>query len=310
MNPAAKTAKYFAYGLAGVIIFGIIAGIVAAIGGILMAVGIIGGKAPDVNVDCAEYEKCLALSIGAATLEIKEGNELAYTSDIDNLEVSLGDTKLVIKDKSRVHWFGNNDKKTITVTVPKDMKFDMIGIASGAGKINTEKLVTKGAKFDLGAGETMIRDLEVSDSAKIDAGVGKVTIDGGLINNAEIALGIGSANISSKLTGKSKIDCGIGSVNLNLLLPDSAYTIRADKGIGSINFNGSKISDSSIIGNGDYEIDIDGGIGSINITTAAKNDVEKLEENTVEESKEDVSKDVNTETKADETPGVVIAPQE
>lgn len=269
MNPAAKVAKYFAYGLAGVIIFGILTGIVAAFGGILMAVGLVGGKAPDLNVDCAEYEKCLAFSIGAATLEVKEGDELAYTSDINDLEVSLGDTTLVIKDKSKVRWFGGNDKKTITVTVPKDMKFDMIGVASGAGKITTEKLVTKSAKFDLGAGETMIKNLEVSGSAKIDAGVGKVTIDGGSINNAEISLGVGSANIRSKLTGKSKIDCGIGSVNLDLLSPESAYTIRADKGIGSINFNGSKISDSSIIGNGDNEIDVDGGIGSINISTAS-----------------------------------------
>ena len=304
MNPVGKIAQYFGYGLAGIIIFGIITGIVAAVGGILTAVGIISRKAPDLNVNCAAYDNCLAVSVGAANLVVKTGTELSYTSDINDLEVSLGDTSLTIKDNSRVKWFGNNDKKTITVTVPENMKFDAIGITSGAGKITTEKLVAEKVKFDLGAGETVIRDLEVIDSADIDAGMGKVTIDGGTINNANISLGVGEANIRSKLTGRSKVDCGIGSVNLDLLLPDSAYTIRADKGIGSISFNGNKISDNTIIGNGKYDLSVDGGIGSVNIkTTPVKYEIEE----TIDESKEEKPEET---IETDETSGIVIEPQE
>lgn len=266
MNPVAKIAKYFAYGLAGIIIVSILAAIVSVFCGFLTVVGLIGGKAPELNVDCAEYDTCLALSIGAAKVEIKQGDELSYSSDIKDLEVSLGDQKLVIKDKSKVRWFNSNNK-TITVTVPKDMNFDMIGIASGAGELTAERLVAKKANLKFGAGKTTLNYLEVTDSAEINAGVGKFTIEDGAIHDAKISLEVGKTDIKAKLTGSSDVNCSVGSVNLQLLLAEDEYTIRTKKGIGSIHFNGNDISNNAVIGNGKNVVNIKGDVGSIDITT-------------------------------------------
>ncbi len=280
MNSASKVAKYFAFGLAGLIIFAIITGIVGAVSGILMAVGLVHRGAPDLPVDCEKYEKCLSVSVAASNLVIKKGDKFTYESESDKLAVSQSDTKLSIRDESKGgwNWIGSNEnRKTITVTIPEGMEFDNVGIAGAAGRIAIERLVTKDLKLDLGAGETTIDYVKANGNVKIDSGVGRFEIKDGALVGAGIHLGVGEASIRAKLTGNSKIDAGIGSVNLNLLLPESAYTIKAEKGIGKILYNGSNVSDDTTIGNGTNYVDVDGGIGQINITTASE---VKQEDNT------------------------------
>lgn len=285
MNTAGKIAKYFAFGLAGLIIFGIITGIVAAVGGILMAVGIINHGAPDLDVDCDKYEKCISLSLSASDLVIKQGEKLEIESDNDKLEINRSDNKLVVKDRGKGgwNWFGHNKNKTVTVTLPKDEKFDMVGIAGAAGRITADKIITKDLKLDLGAGETTLDYVEALGNVKIDSGVGKFQIREGILASPSIHLGVGSVIIRAAITGNGKVDAGIGSVNLDLLLPESAYALKVEKGIGRISFNGSSVSDDTTIGNGGNYIDIDGGIGEITITTAKATEevyTEKAEEMT------------------------------
>ena len=269
MNTAQKVIKYFAYGLACFLAFTIISAIVTAAAAILSVFGILDKGALESRVDCSGYEKCLSLSLGFSELEIKKGEELNATAEDSNVEIVKDGDRLTIKDAKK-GIFSRHSNRKITVTIPEDMEFDAVGIGDRGGKITAEKIVAREIDFDLGTGETIFEYLSVADRAKIDTGVGKFEIKDGVIKNGDIHLGIGEANIRAALTGNNKVDAGIGSVNLDLLLPDSAYTIRADKGIGRIIFNGSDMSDDSIIGNGDNSVDVDGGIGQIEIHTAEK----------------------------------------
>ena len=64
---------------------------------------------------------------------------------------------------------------------------------------------------------------------------------------------------------KVKINAGIGSLELNILGNKKIYTIKADKGIGSIKIDGKEVADDVTYGDGENTIKIDGGIGSINV---------------------------------------------
>lgn len=283
MTAAQKVIKWFAYGLAAVLVFSIITAIVAAGAGILTAVGIINSKAPE-TISCEEYEKCLNLELSSSELYIKKGDKLAVETSDDSYEITRDDNKLVVKDKKKVSWFGGNGNRKVTVTVPGDMTFDAVGIGNGAGKIEIDYLYTKELTLSVGAGETIIDETKVTKKAEISTGAGKFEIKNGVkINNAKVSLGVGETKIRAALTGDAKIDAGIGSVELDLLMLDSEYTLKVDKGIGEIKFNGSSVGNGTI-GNGDNVVDIDGGIGGINIRTATEVVLPVIED-TVEEKK-------------------------
>jgi len=285
MTAAQKIIKWFAYGLAAVLVFSILTAIVAAGAGILTAVGIISGGAPE-TISCEGYEKCLNLELSYSELQIKKGDKLAVETSDDDYEITKDDNKLVVKDKKKSNWFGGNSNRKVTVTVPSDMVFDAVGIGNGAGKIEIDYLYAKELTLSVGAGETIVDEIKVTKKAKIDTGAGKFEIKNGVkINDAKVSLGVGETKIRAALTGEAKIDAGIGSVNLELLMMESDYKIKVDKGIGEIRFNGSTVGNGTI-GNGENEIDVDGGIGSINITTATESVLPVIEE------AEDKTKDI------------------
>lgn len=272
MNTAQKSIKYFAYALAYFLAFTIIFSIVATIAAVVGVIGLVGGS-QESPVDCSGYEKCLSISLGFSELEIKKGEELGATAEDSRVVIEKDGDKLVIKDNKKGGIFNRSDRK-ITVTVPEDFEFDAVGIGDRAGKIAVEKLTTNEIDLHLGAGETVFDYLTVKNRAKIDAGVGRFEIKDGAIKNGDIHLGIGEAKVRSALTGNSKIDAGIGAVKLDLLLPDSAYAVKVDKGIGRITFNGASATDGTIYGSGDNFVDVDGGIGQIEIDTAEEDPTE------------------------------------
>lgn len=228
MTTAQRIIKYLALGFACVLAFSIIAGIVSAGAGILTGIGVINGSAPEALVDCAQYEKCLSLQINYAEVYIKEGgDEIMIDSSDDNYEIVKGDANLIIKDAKKTSWFGDNSRK-ITITIPEGLEFDAAGINGRAGRIEIEKIKTKELDLSLGAGEV---------------------------------------NIEAAMTGKSKIDVGAGAVNLDLLMPASEYAIKADNGLGGIEFNGADVSSGMVVQGGENKIDVDNGVGKITIKT-------------------------------------------
>ncbi|MGN1327355.1 MAG: hypothetical protein ACI4VQ_04720, partial [Clostridia bacterium] len=114
-------------------------------------------------------------------------------------------------------------------------------------------------------GETIIEKLNVTNDCKIESGAGKVSILSGNIKDLDLDMGVGEFNVTSAITGDSKINTGIGSLELNIQGSKEDYTIKADKGLGSIKIDGKELADDVTYGNGKNAIKIDGGIGSIKI---------------------------------------------
>ena len=189
------------------------------------------------------------------------------TNKTNNLNVKCNQegSQLTIKDKTK-NWFSKgNDASQIILYMPENMLWDSVKIDAGAGKINIEELNTKELVLNLGAGNTEISRVNVSEKCSIDGGVGKLSILSGTINNLDLDMGIGQTDLVSKITGKSDINSGIGKVSIRLLGDKDNYKFKINKGIGVIDIAGEKMKDGQEWGNGKNYIDIDGGIGEIKI---------------------------------------------
>ena len=271
MTTAQKIIKYLALAFAIFIIINIISGILI---GLNAFSGFLGLRKEKENqnfefqeianiVNYNEIEK-LDIELKYSELEIKHGEKLKVESNNKGIECIQNNRKISIKEKNR-NWFSESDIRKIIIYIPINKIFNEIEIEAGAGKIDIEGLETDKLDYEVGAGETSIANLNVNKEADIEGGIGKLSILSGNINNLKLDMGVGEANIKSELIGKSDINAGIGEININLEDDIQNYTIKANKGLGTITIDNKDIANGSEYGNGENYIEIDGGIGNIKI---------------------------------------------
>lgn len=275
MTTFQKVIKYLALALAIFIIINIVSAIWF---GIFSFSNLLGLRKSDEQAVLGEEKiitsiensdvKTLKISLKYSNLIIKKGNKLTVETNNDNISSSKENDSLVIKEKD-FNWFWNNSNSNsnLILQIPEGTEFNKVKIEAGAGEINIEEIFTNDLSFEMGAGKVEIKKINVTNKAKIDGGAGKVDILSGEINDLDLDMGIGKFAITTKLTGNNKIDAGVGKLDINLTDVADNYTIKADNGIGAINFNGRTVISEAIYGSGDSLIDIDGGIGSIDINT-------------------------------------------
>ncbi len=205
----------------------------------------------------------LDINLLFTNLIIKQGDVLHVETNNEKVHFDEENNSLKIKEDSR-SWLSQNNKGNLILYLPENSQFKTVKIQAGAGKIQIENLVTDSLSLELGAGETSIQRLNVSENCKIESGAGKVSLLDGRIKDLD--LGVGKFELTSSLLGSNKINAGIGSLELNLLGNKKDYLIKADKGIGAIHVDESVVSDDSTVGTGENTIKIDGGIGNIDVS--------------------------------------------
>lgn len=206
----------------------------------------------------------LSIDIEYATLTIQQGDKFKVASNTSNIEAKQTEDQLVIREKN-VNLFRQSNPRRIIVTVPRNTILDTIKIDAGAGEINIEKLECKKLDLAIGAGRTTIQDLNITQKTKIEGGAGKVEILSGEIANLDLDMGVGTFKLVSSLAGDSKINAGVGKLEMILKNGLDKYTIKTNKGIGSITVDGKQATDGATYGRGENNIKVEGGIGSITI---------------------------------------------
>ena len=269
MKPFQKVIKYIAIAFAIFLIVTIVSGALAgfyAISGILglekaneiKSTDIKGIEFLDTNINTLEID------VNYTNLTIKTGNSLCVETNNTRINCKQNNQKLEIEEE-KYNWFFNNDDLDIIIYIPETINLEKVKINSGVGEINIESLYTKELELELGAGKTSIENLIVTRECNIDGGAGKVDILSELINNLDLDMGVGEVNLSSILTGKNDIDAGVGNLNINLQNSKENYTIRVNKGIGTVKIDGNSLSDGEVFGNGSNYMEVDGGIGNIKV---------------------------------------------
>ena len=270
MSIGQKVIKYLAIAFAIALIVGIITTIVRVVSSIPLTLKI-GKNNNDSNniIDTSsdfenENVAFLDIDIAYSNLTIRKGEYLKVESSDKDIQCKQDEQKIIIKERNS-NWFNNTKKEELIVYVPENLQFDKVNINTGVGKVNIEILNTKVLKMDLGAGETSIQNINITESAKIDTGAGKVNIKEAKINDLRCDLGIGATEISAKLLENTRIGTGVGSLKLDVLGKKEEYETKINKGLGNVTIDEEKISDNEVVGNGENKIDIDGGVGEIKI---------------------------------------------
>lgn len=273
MTTTQKIIKYLALAFAIFLIVTIISGIFGALYALSGVLGlqkedkIIKDEMSMINVENSEVAT-LDIDVAFTNLIIKKGDLLIAETNNKDINCKQNNQNLQIKEKQHSLFSGNN-KGDLVVYIPEKLEFEKVKINAGAGKIQIENINTENLYLELGAGETIIEKLNVTDDCKIESGAGKVSILSGFIRNLNLDMGIGEFNVTSAITGNSKINAGIGNLELNIQGNKENYTIKADKGIGSIKIDGKEVADD--VTYGENTIKIDGGIGKIKIDFMEEN---------------------------------------
>lgn len=179
------------------------------------------------------------------------------------LTSKVKDGVLTVEETSKKFWNIKNDG-VITITVKDGVVLNKLEIDHGAGSMDISSIAALNFELEQGAGRVVIDNVSF-DKTNIDGGVGEIIVTSSRLNNLDMDLGVGHASIEANILGKNEIDCGVGAVDINLLNNIDDYTIRVDKGIGSVKIDGVSYKDGSVIGTGVNSLLINGGIGSIDV---------------------------------------------
>ena len=243
---------------------------VSIIGGILSAVGLVGGlfssdavleevKTYSVTADIHNLD----IEINAADLYIKEGDAFSVESNLKHLKVEENGGLLTIQETKK--FTGTYNGAVLTVYVPAGTVFDNVNLTTGAGRLTIGNLFSGTLDFELGAGDVSIDSLIATKSADIEGGAGRITIVGGALKDLDLDMGVGQLNLTSALTGNCQLDLGVGESNITLIGSKENYKLDLDKGLGNISIDGVNVSDYGSSGNGTNKVEINGGVGSINV---------------------------------------------
>lgn len=270
MSIGQKVIKYLAIAFAIALIVGIITTIVRVVSSIplTLKIGKNNNDSNNIIETSSDFENenvaFLDIDIAYSNLTIRKGESLKVESSNKNIQCKQDKQKIEIKER-KSNWFNNTKKEELIIYVPENLQFDRVSINTGAGKVNIEILNTKVLKMNLGAGETSMKNINITENAKIDTGAGKVNITSAKINDLRCDLGIGATEISAKLLGNTRISTGVGSLKLDVFGKKEEYETKVNKGLGNVTIDEEKISDNEVVGNGENRIDIDGGVGEIKI---------------------------------------------
>ena len=270
MTEAQRIIKYLAIALAVFLT-------VAIIGGILSAVGVLGGiflggdrAETDATGDMKTYAVSSGISqlqirINAADLTIKEGSAFSVESNLKHLTVEEKNGCLTLKDITTIKLNGSHTYKgaVLTIYVPAGTVFDEIELTTGAGRVSAGELLAETVDIELGAGDAWIDTLVASKSADLEGGAGRITISGGALHNLDLDMGVGQLNLTAALSGECQLELGIGESNITLIGSRADYALDIEKGIGEVRVDGKVVSDYGSSGNGTAEVEIHGGIGAI-----------------------------------------------
>ena len=261
----------------GIIIFisMILLGIIVAAAGAIWAY----------NTDMTKYMKVKSVDETFDAKNVKNvsvdyvcGNLIIEKSNDDNIHVygtnvpeyvefDLNENGFEVKSvehNGKVFWenlqvfnwnFDRNNNGTLTVSLPQK-SYDRFVLNLGAGKTDISDISCKNSEIDMGAGQTTVTNLSVSEFIDIDCGVGQVNFNNGYFGSADIDCGVGEFNFTGMLKGKTDIDCGVGACNFNIFGNKSDYTFTGD--------NYGERSHSGAIGK--YIIDVDSGVGEVNFS--------------------------------------------
>lgn len=267
-------------------ITGILVGIFALIGGILIAIGVLRGAdgnfklfgqlrfsygTPDlVKSDLIMLEDFDRVDINARRAHVEviksDRNAVEYSVYSNQVKCEVKDKCFTFKEDSSIFTFWNRGKNRrnlddtyIRVYVKSD-DLSRLTVKSDLGDIHIEGITSYKMSADADLGNVVIENANVSNLiGKSD--LGKFSFEGSCTQKMDVDVDTGSAYVSGDLSGDIVIDANMGDVKVTTCYNKDSYYLNSDCDMGSIRIHengGEKLEQKS-----NMKIDCD--MGSIDI---------------------------------------------
>lgn len=267
-------------------------GIIAIMSIILISVFILGGIviAPEKNIEKSEangkrqivdneklsdFDK-MSLEIGAANVQIIEGDTYSISIDVDekiaiDYKVDNKNLEVIQKsndDKVNKKHFENNGGNNIIITIPEDKKIKILKTEQGVGAWEVNDLFIEEIDMTMGVGSCNLNNI-VNQNLKIEGGVGNFETQNIKAKDITVEAGVGNIDINGEIKGNIDIEGGLGRIALKTTLSEDQYYYELEKGLGGIIFNGKVIESEESFGDNKapYTMTISSGVGSIEVET-------------------------------------------
>lgn len=264
----------------------LVTGIIAAVGAVLLAIGIAGGGWDQVLVSpfkllnnrievnamngsfFMDFDVPDGAVLGNATFDASRADELVL--DLGAIDISFvesKDGKINISDPNNLIYSyiesgelylvrknsGNRkyDNEKVIVEIPANKSFKSVEIDCGAANVEFEELIGDEINVNGGAANMEFGKLKC-DSIDIDMGAGNFAVSSGDAGSLDVDLSAGAFSFEGKLNGNADFDCAMGSISLKLDGDEDDFNYDIDGALGDI-----KIGNDTIKGMESYEIDND-----------------------------------------------------
>lgn len=158
----------------------------------------------------------------------------------------------------------------VELKIPKNSSFEEVEVDVGAGKFTIDTpLHAKDIEIDAGAGTINAVGL-FADEFQTSLGAGSVMITDAEFGKMKIDGGVGECLISNcKLNGDAKVETGVGNITIGMDADKKDFNYELECGVGDIQVfdtTYNSMSNNSKIDNGaPHTIELENGVGSISI---------------------------------------------
>lgn len=258
-------------------IIGIIAGIFAALGIVLIIVGAILGGAKSVGTGVMEK-----ISAGTDTVfskselsemtsieernmfDMSEVNNIVFEAGYGEFEITawdnsyyevkvedtlsknkikytLKDGTLTIRIKGKRFSIFGNDIKAI-LYVPKTAEISDLKIKLSAGQLNCHDInAIQNLDVNIGVGEGTFSNI-FAEYTEMSVGAGEGIVENARFGNTVLKVGVGEMDVQGVIDGNINIDCGVGEMDLNLIAEYTDYNYKVNVGLGEVSIGEEKYS--------------------------------------------------------------------
>jgi hypothetical protein len=266
MKPWQKYVRIGAIIFAVVIILNIVFLGLRFVGVFLGVASVVTDEEAQVHSFDSEAIDTLEIDISAAQFHLKEtnGDKITVKSNINGLEAKESGGALRIKEKKSLLSLSDTEA-IVEIFYPTGFLFDEVEINGGAGRLTITGLTAERIDFDLGAGDTSIDRLIVTQKADIDGGAGTLLFTRTEISYLDLEMGVGHLSFNGILNEKSNISLGVGEAVFEIYGAKEKYYIDVSKGLGDVDYYGVDPGNFEREGKSST-VKIDGGIGKISVS--------------------------------------------
>lgn len=195
----------------------------------------------------------LSLSAGELRFQSYDGDKLRIEvsgEKKDKVRIGIEDDSLILETT------GRTQNREITLSYPKDLRFEETSIEAAAGTVT----ICDDFRTD---------ELDVSVAAGEFTNTGKISV----ANDITVSVGTGNVELSDLDISDLEADCGIGNVELGILGKETDYNYEISCSAGNVDIGDSSYSgiahDKEVTNpNARGDMELNCGVGNITVTFA------------------------------------------